>query len=279
MNPAEETNELASGQTSRRIAPRYGVDEEAHLLLVQHGSTVPCRVVDFSLSGCRLRTRERFPVGAMVRVEVSFKVRGLAFRFSGMTLWTDGRNLAGIRFMDVPARRKEELDEALSEVAAEEAAKTAKQAGEKRAAEEKAAAAAFPKQAAAEEQQQSPAPAPAQSAGQPPKPSKRDRRIRSREEVNTTAVIHLINIASRLPGRILDLSLDGCRIRTDEHFPVGIYIRVEVEFSVDGLPFRLGGVIQAIHDRNNVGIRFLDMSSRRREQIEQLIEEMREERE
>jgi hypothetical protein len=73
--------------------------------------------------------------------------------------------------------------------------------------------------------------------------------------------------------------LGGCRIYTDERFPVGIYTRVETEFRLEGLPFRLGGVIQAIHDRRHVGIRFLDMSSRKREQLEQLVREIEELRE
>jgi hypothetical protein len=53
---------------------------------------------------------------------------------------------------------------------------------------------------------------------------------------------------------------------------------VETEFRIEGLPFRLGGVIQAVHDRDrrNVGIRFLDVSARKREQVEQLIEEIEE---
>ena len=108
------------------------------------------------------------------------------------------------------------------------------------------------------------------------KPDLRDRRETSREAVDTKAVIFLVKIASRLPGRILDLSLTGCRIRTDERFPVGIYTRVETEFRLEGLPFRLGGVIQVIHDRHTVGIRFLDMSSRKREQVKQLMEDIRE---
>ena len=43
-----------------------------------------------------------------------------------------------------------------------------------------------------------------------------------------------------------------------------------------GISFRLGGVIQAVHDRDrfNVGIRFLEMSERKREQLAQLIEEI-----
>lgn len=104
----------------------------------------------------------------------------------------------------------------------------------------------------------------------------RERRVQARQEVDTSAVIFLINIASRLRGRILDLSLSGCRIRADERFPVGIYTRVETEFRLEGLPFRLGGVVQAIHDRRTVGIRFLDMSIRKREQVTQLIEDIRE---
>jgi hypothetical protein len=109
-------------------------------------------------------------------------------------------------------------------------------------------------------------------------PTKRDRRAQSRHPVDNTAAILLVKIGSRLGGRIIDLSAGGCRILCDERFPVGIYTRVETEFRLEGLPFRLGGVIQAIHDRRTVGIRFLDMSGRKREQIEQLIEEIEEAR-
>lgn len=101
-----------------------------------------------------------------------------------------------------------------------------------------------------------------------------ERRAQSRYPVDTDAVIHLLNLASRVRGRILDLSLGGCRIHTDERFPVGIFRRVETEFRLEGLPFRLGGVTQAIHDRRTVGIRFLDMSDRKRQQLIQLIEEI-----
>ena len=107
--------ELAASEQNRRAAPRQVVDEDARLLLVEHGSTFSCRIVDISMSGCRLRTKERFAGGSIVCVEVAFKVRGLAFRFSGTTQWTDGRHLVGIRFTGVSARRREDLVEALSE--------------------------------------------------------------------------------------------------------------------------------------------------------------------
>ena len=78
-----------------------------------------------------------------------------------------------------------------------------------------------------------------------------------------------------MSGRILDLSLSGCRIRVDDRFPLGVYTRVEIEFDLEGLPFRVGGVIQAIHNQREVGIRFLDMSERRRQEMKGLIEEIR----
>jgi hypothetical protein len=106
----------------------------------------------------------------------------------------------------------------------------------------------------------------------PPPP---ERRTHSRLTVDDTSTIILVKVGSRLIGRIIDISIGGCRIRCDDRFPVGIYTRVETEFRIEGLPFRLGGVVQAVHDRHTVGIRFLDMSPRKREQLEQLIQEIR----
>lgn len=108
----------------------------------------------------------------------------------------------------------------------------------------------------------------------PAKP--RERRAGLRQGVDTSATIHLIKVGSKLRGQILDLSLGGCRIRTSDRFPVGIYTRVETEFRLQGQVVLLGGVIQAVHDRHQVGIRFLDVSQRKREQLVELIEELSE---
>jgi hypothetical protein len=100
------------------------------------------------------------------------------------------------------------------------------------------------------------------------------RRVEPRRPVDTSAVIHLINLAADVHGKIIDISLGGCHIRTDRRFPVGIFRRVEVKFSIDGLPFRLGGVTQGVYDPFNVGIRFLDLSDRKRGQLLQLLDEI-----
>lgn len=110
----------------------------------------------------------------------------------------------------------------------------------------------------------------------PARGRRRERRQSLRFDVDDSAAIHLVRVGSILRGRILDLSLSGCRIRTVDRLLLGIYTFVEVEFRHEGLPFRLAGVIQAVHDRNTVGIRFLDISERKREQLEELILDLQE---
>lgn len=108
----------------------------------------------------------------------------------------------------------------------------------------------------------------------PPPP---ERRTHARYKVDNSATIILVKIGSRLEGRILDISLSGCRIRCIERFPLGIYTRIETGFRIGGLSFRLGGVVQAIHNSHTVGIRFLDTSARKHQLLEQLIEEIQSE--
>jgi len=112
------------------------------------------------------------------------------------------------------------------------------------------------------------------SPTEPPNGTGRDRRGYTRHAVNSEASVFLVDLRCRIMGRIVDVSLGGCRIRSQERFPVGIYRRVEVEFTLDGLPFRLAGVVQSLHDRYTVGIRLLDLSDRKREQLIGLMAEL-----
>jgi len=137
------------------------VDGVASLFLLKHGSSVPCRVVDLSTGGCLIETQKRFIAGILLRVEVTFKVRGLAFRFNGVTQWTDGRQRVGVRFVDVTSRRKEELVEVLREVEQENAEKAAEQAS-------KAETGALPQlESTVAPQSVLPLPTPAQSISRP----------------------------------------------------------------------------------------------------------------
>ncbi len=257
MVAREDRDEFAARQPERRSDPRYSVDEDSVVLFVGYGAPLEARLVDLSQEGCRLRVKAPVAARARLPVEVFFKINGISFRFRGILQWTDGQNLLGIRFVNVIPQRMVQLANVICMM------------GEAADARAEAVSLVVAEQGSAQP--------PAQPEAGPQsarKPVGRERRQQSRHEVDTTATILLVNVGSTLRGRILDLSLTGCRIRTDERFPVGIYTRVETEFRLEGLPFRLGGVIHAIHNRNMVGIRFLDLSDRKREQVLDLIDEI-----
>jgi c-di-GMP-binding flagellar brake protein YcgR len=296
MDEAEKLIGLAAYEMERRGMPRCPVNEEAALLLLSQGRTIRGRMLELSAGGCRLALGEKLPLGTQAAVEVSFRIRGFAFRLSGLTEWTSGRGTVGVSFAPMSARRRDDLMEALCETEAEVAAKAKAAAegnGAPEPAEETECAGAEPAPVSAEGKgfrllnvvfrrvdEAGAATGDSAPAGVGGKaPSRRERRVQARCDVDTSAIIHLVKIGSRLAGQIRDLSPAGCRIHATERFPVGIYTRVEVEFRLQGTPLLLGGVVQAIHGRNDVGIRFLEVSARKREQLTELIGEIKEMRE
>jgi hypothetical protein len=251
----------AGGHANEDKARQTGIDESA-MLTLGGGAIVHGRLVELSMEGGSVEAKEKLPaIAARQRCEVCFKVKGMPFRFNAILEPGDAPNRVDVRFVDVSDRRWAELGEAIRDIEADKAREKAK------------AAANAPASAAATPAAQTSAP----QAGHPhpeAHATPRDRRQQMRRKVDNSADIHFIRGGSAMPGRIQDLSPNGCCIHTEERFPVGIYTRVEVEFRLYGLPFRLSGVVQAIHNRDKVGIRFLDMSSRKQEQVVELINEI-----
>jgi hypothetical protein len=288
--------EESQAHPERRSQPRYEVDEDATLVLVNAGEAIPVRIFEISRDGCRIRTARHSPIAAPANVEVLFKVNGIASRLAGVMQWIEQEQVAGIQFGTMAPRRRAALEDLLAELEAEELARGAvqtraiQQAAEMPERAEGSAGTANERgepestmglceSPAAEKKPVEPAePESIASAGEAaPRAapgSRRERRREVRHAVDTRATVFFIDVRAHVAGRILDVSMSGCRIRTGERFPVGIYRRVETEFKVDGLPFRLAGVVQALHDRFTVGIRFLDMSRRKRDQLVQLMEEI-----
>jgi hypothetical protein len=251
------------------------------------------------MGGCRIQVDAHYRIPQWSAVEIEFKLRGIVFRLAGVTQWTDRCASTGVQFHDMTWRRQEEMVEVLAELAAEARAKAAKEAAAKATAEhahEGNGATSHPpelvenvpgtrplvsipaarEQSAGQHEQMSLV-EPAQEPDPVRRPG-RERRVQSRHSVDSRATIYFIDVRAQSAGHILDVSMSGCRIRTDERFPSGIYRRVEVEFTLDGLPFRLAGVVQAVHDRFTIGIRFLNLSDRKREQLVMLMEELDEAR-
>lgn len=268
--PAEHTE-----GPERRAYPRHAVDCAVVVFSVSGSVQVQGRLSDLSLGGCRVEAEHRYTAGILVRVEVQFQLRGIAFRILGVTIGSRETKGFAVRFLDMPLRRRQELAEILEEVAASNAAKEAASATPSEpepvpefSADAIAAVSTAPEAKPAEKPHGS-------DAASDLKPQT-ERRAQSRHAVNTQARLLLIKAGISMSGRILDLSLGGCRIRTEKRFNVGIYVRVEAEFYLHGLPFRVGGVSQAIQDKNTIGVRFLDMSDRRRKQLTELIAEIAE---
>ncbi len=283
------------------------MDQAGTLFLLHMGASIPCRIVELSLAGCRLRTENDARVGVDVRAEVGFQLHGLSFRACGVTEWTPERHGIGFRFLEMSTRRRGELADLLAELQAEADAK-AREQSDSNAEEPRESAQPLagnpaqdrsnrPKSCTAEAERPVPQPGvqpmpflvprdgtrpaaqvEAEPNGPAPVLARRDRREALRHPVDSTASIFLVDVGSRVHGRIVDVSLGGCRIRSEKRFPVGIYRRVEVEFTLDGLPFRLPGVVQSLHDPFTVGIRLLGLSERKREQLTALIEELEEAR-
>lgn len=92
-----------------------------------------------------------------------------------------------------------------------------------------------------------------------------------------TASVQMVpeNAANRFPARILNLSQSGCLMVLREPIPDLVLDQViELLFEVKGLPFRLRARAKSFCPHDAVGFEFLDVSTRRRSHLEELIKEL-----
>ena len=300
---AAATTEELPQRAERRSYPRFAVDCPATVTTIAGAGVLHGQLTDLSQGGCRMATAERVAVGLLTRVEVRFSLRGMAFQIAGVTVGTRSAKSFAVRFLEMSARRAEALAELMAEIESDpegparpaqaplEAPAASLQAmgaplaqlpTVPEAAVPEAADPAEPESIALEPIALEPAapkvalPEVELRAERPRTAKVAERRVHDRHAVDTRVNLTLVRGAITMQGSILNLSQGGCRLRTDERFNVGIYTRVEAEFYLHGLPFRLAGVSQAILDKNTIGVRFLDMSERKRAQLTELILEIEE---
>jgi len=236
-------------ENERRSTARFQVAEKAQLTVFDTESSLVTEMANLSEGGIAIHASH--PLADMIgkSVEVAFTINGAGLRFTGVVRWQHGQDL-GIGFHPVASRRKEQLTEVLEEIELE-----LKREAEARAKAEADAAAAKAKASAA-----------SAKGG--------ERRLSRRHTLSNNVILQLVKSGIEMPGTILDVSQGGCKLATAERFPLGIYTRCEVEFIVDGLPFRLPGVVQSIHNTHTIGIRFIDLSVRKMEQLADLFDEL-----
>jgi len=126
MDP-ESLETTAARPPNRRAHPRYSVDEEGRVQLVEHGLAMQSRILDLSLEGCRVRLTGQLPAGLHAGVEMTFTINGIPFRMGGAILRSDGSGELGIRFAQISAYRQAEWAEIVDEVQAIAAARAAEQ--------------------------------------------------------------------------------------------------------------------------------------------------------
>lgn len=255
----------------RRAWERYQLGGAEGKLIYRHAA-MPCRFIDISLGGCCVRTEKRFTDGALAKVEVAFDLHGMPQRMRGITQWTSRENQLGIRFVHATPQDKNQFAALLTGLIDTAAAEAVREAVTAAAAASVAGVPARPPAADASQSAHPPQQACDSNTGDS---STGDSSTIEFEPDESQAVVHFVKDGSEVAGTVVDLSLDGCTLHMVRPFNLGIYVRVEISLHVRGLILQLAGVSQEIHDRHTVAFRFLDVSRRRREELIQIVQEMR----
>jgi len=102
-----------------------------------------------------------------------------------------------------------------------------------------------------------------------------ERRAHPRAHDWGTAWIGIFPEGTKALGYLLDLGLGGCRIEADDAIPATDNASVEVLLHLRGYTLRLAGVIRHQEEGNTrAGIEFADVSPRKAEQIQKLLEQL-----
>jgi hypothetical protein len=263
----------------RRAAERF--DMNLALGTLEYlGTRMPCEVIDLSLTGCCLRTREDFKAGALAHVKVTVPIDGMVLSIWGITEWVKQERRLGIQFIYPTGRSKNQLaglltcllDRSASEVVKAELAAQAESMIICLEHPVPVAEVPVKGQAPAKEEHQAVSPTRVAATR---RPSLSDmHKVQDLGAEESPAVLHLVTGEMQLGGHILDLSSSGCIVKVNHPYPGNIRVRVEVDFQVRGLHFRLPGVTEAFHDKHTVEVRFLDVSPRKKGDLEQVVREL-----
>jgi len=90
------------------------------------------------------------------------------------------------------------------------------------------------------------------------------------------ALIRFLYERTHAQGTITGLSMQGCAVRAEKPFLARTGSRVEMSFQVRGLPFQLPGFIVEISGQGSAQIRFLELSRRKHEELQQVLDELSE---
>jgi len=251
--------------------------------LVHRGVGIPCEMLDVSLSGCRLRTLRPFTEGALESVKVVLSIQEMVLSIWGVTQWTSGDRVVGVRFVHPTGRTRNQLAGLLTCLVDRSAAEVVKAAVAAASARADSPIIALEHPLPVEPEPEPP-PVPVveeefQEVVFAPPPPRRpalrsEYKVLTLEEGDSPALLYLVAEESALQGDVLDVSQDGCLVRLKRPRELRLNAQAEVEFHLRGLPFRLPGLTCEMHGGQLAEIRFTEMSRRKREDLSQVILEL-----
>lgn len=246
-------------RAERRKYYRFPVQGEAVLFLLSQERQLCCRMVDLGIEGCCLSLEKDIQSHLGKRIEVVFHLISTSFRFAGILAWMRPNGIVGVQFKDMNVARRAELAEVLGGLRAEVERKKMQVAVD-----------------AIQPPDESPVFTPQKVAGHGKLRSRSSERRRA-ERMGVDLQAHLLLLTARelLSGRIVDLGTGGCRFRMDWPYEGGDMRRVEVSMMVYGKPLRLPAIVIRAYDEFTVGIRFVEVTPRKHEQLETAVELVR----
>jgi len=281
MSEPAQARSKDSRYRDRRADERYEINIPGGCLNYR-GAKYPCQIIDVSLSGCCIRTEAHFSPGNLANVEIVLPLLGMVLRMVGKTQWLTRDNLIGIRFFHASARSKNQLAGLLTCLVDQDATDEVKaavvaQAQSGRTDLNVEFVEPLPKII-------KPVPVPAKVQEPSTNVIQDEKSVFSNkgaaphlEGEDWPAILRFTKDNSHQSGIITNLNQEGCCLQTLAHCNAGNHTRVEVDFQMRGLHFLLAGVIENLRNMNFAEIRFLDMSSRKRQELAEVIEELRQE--
>jgi hypothetical protein len=264
----------ASGR-DRRQYDRLSLDG-AQGELAYRGIAFPCDIIDISIGGCCIRTERRFPAGALANVEVVLPLFGMTLRIVGVTQWLDQRNQIGIRFILPSAKSKNQLASLITCIIDKDALEEVQEAMTSSTLHEMPGLAVSVPLSLVKKH-----PVLAEIPAEEIVFSAMDQSIHGGERWVRPAIPGDWKAVFRNPATVLqfnaglvDLSSQGCNLRCSEPCEEVANANVELEFEIRGLHFQLSGVVAAIYSTRTCGIRFSPMTTRKKDALVQLIEEL-----
>ncbi len=109
-----------------------------------------------------------------------------------------------------------------------------------------------------------------------PPPGGIERRVSHRYDLDCAAQVALVRDGKSMQAILVDMSRTGCRLYFETPCALEIGLQVEVQFTENGFPLRLGAIVQGSANAFSAGLRFMHNSPRMTERLDNLLWEMAE---